>query len=101
MFVCREIKVIKVYIFSFNNPFRPGGCISEDADLMLRMWKEKRLTEFFGDTEHREVEDELDAEIKKSEHNDNCDVSDELMKRKYENSLRPKKQFSSLCCSVM
>ena len=99
MFVCREIKVIKVYIFSFNNPFRPGGCISEDADLMLRMWKEKRLTEFFDDTEHRDEEDEIDAKIKKSEHNDKCDGSDELIKRKDENSFRPK--ISSLCCSVM
>jgi hypothetical protein len=67
-------KSLKVYIFSFNNPFWPGGCISEDADLMLRMWKEERLTEFFDDTEHREEEDELDDEIKKSENNDNCDA---------------------------
>ena len=100
MFVCREIKVIKVYIFSFNNPFRPGGCISEDADLMLRMWKEKRLTEFF-ETENREEEDELDAQIKKNENKDKCDVSDELVKRKDGNSFRPKIQVSSLCCSVM
>ena len=91
----------KVDIFSFNNPFRPGGCISEDADLMLRMWKEKRLVEFFDDTEHREGEDELDAEIKKSENNDKFDVSDELKKRKYGNCLRPKKQVPSLCCSLM
>ena len=91
----------KVDIFSFNNPFRPGGCISEDADLMLRMWKEKRLAEFFDDTEHREEEDDLDAAIKKSENNDKCDVSDELMKRKDDHSFRPKKQVSTLCCSVM
>jgi hypothetical protein len=68
---------------------------------MLRMWKEKRLTELFDDTDHRDEEDELDDEIKKSENNDNCDVSDELVNRKDENSLRPKNQLSTLCCSVM
>ena len=88
----------KVDIFSFNNPFRPGGCISEDADLMLRMWKEKRLTEFFDDTEHREEEGELDAAMRKSDKND---MIDEQVNRKDENHKSTKKQFSSVCCSVM
>eukprot|EP00091_Calanus_sinicus_P006513 TRINITY_DN17198_c0_g1_i1.p1 TRINITY_DN17198_c0_g1~~TRINITY_DN17198_c0_g1_i1.p1 ORF type:complete len:155 (-),score=58.61 TRINITY_DN17198_c0_g1_i1:156-620(-) len=87
------------YDLNLENPFLPGGCVSEDADLMLRMWKEERLTEFFADTEHREEDDEPDAAIKKNVNNDKCDDSDEVVERKDEK--RPRKQFSTLCCSVM
>lgn len=31
----------------FPNPFLPGGSVSEDADLIVRMWKEGRLAEMY------------------------------------------------------
>eukprot|EP00092_Neocalanus_flemingeri_P021320 GFUD01023108.1.p1 GENE.GFUD01023108.1~~GFUD01023108.1.p1 ORF type:complete len:100 (+),score=34.53 GFUD01023108.1:67-366(+) len=34
--------------YGFANPFLPGGCLSDDADLMVKMWKEKRLSEMYG-----------------------------------------------------
>eukprot|EP00092_Neocalanus_flemingeri_P047923 GFUD01054490.1.p2 GENE.GFUD01054490.1~~GFUD01054490.1.p2 ORF type:complete len:108 (+),score=36.26 GFUD01054490.1:29-325(+) len=36
--------------YGFANPFLPGGCLSDDADLMVKMWKEKRLAEWYCQT---------------------------------------------------
>ena len=46
----------------FLNPFLPGGSVSEDADMMVRMWKEGRLEEVFQQTD-AEQGDEEDGEI--------------------------------------
>merc|ERR1712128_76410 len=48
--------------YGFPNPFQPEGLVSEDADRMIRMWKEDRLAEVF-EQEDVEQEDEEDPDI--------------------------------------
>ena len=48
--------------FGFPNPFQPGGSVSDDADIMVRMLKEGRLAEMFAQT-YAEHADEEDGEI--------------------------------------
>jgi hypothetical protein len=38
-------------LFGFPNPFQPGGSLSEDADLIVRMLKEGRLAEMSQQTD--------------------------------------------------
>ena len=48
--------------FGFPNPFQPDDFVSEDADMMVRMWKEGRLAEMFEQTD-AEQGDKEDGEI--------------------------------------
>ena len=48
--------------FCFPNPFQPGGSVSKDADMMVRMWKEGRLEEMLEQTDAEQADGE-DGEI--------------------------------------
>jgi len=95
--------------FGFSNPFQPGGCVNEDADMIIRMWKEKRLAEIFCPTTVTTEEDEKDGETfadNKNTDNNNTIVGfgkteDVRDKTNTELILSKKKKFQPPCCSVM
>ena len=79
--------------------------MSQDAGVILAMWREGRLAEVFkhGEEEEEKVEEsEDDSDVKDSEDKLKSDTKQHVVKREDEtDSVRCKKKFSSLCCSVM
>ena len=91
--------------FGFPNPFQPDDFVSEDADMMVRMWKEKRLAEMFHKTDaERDVEE--DGEIIEKEYKKDTTVvfvkKGEITVEKdiIKNKIKSVK-IEILCCSVM
>ena len=78
--------------------------MSEDADLIVKLWKEKRLSELYCQTvtEHEDEEDELDGEVKHNDNMETIDVSEGVVKNNSEfDSSRVKKKCRTLCCSIL
>eukprot|EP00092_Neocalanus_flemingeri_P019125 GFUD01020716.1.p1 GENE.GFUD01020716.1~~GFUD01020716.1.p1 ORF type:complete len:196 (-),score=59.56 GFUD01020716.1:146-733(-) len=102
--------------FGFSNPFQPGGCVSGDADLIVKMWKEERLSELYC---HKGTEqgDEEDGENTDRDHNKNGvetinangDFKNLTKADNFKNSApsenvkkkNKKEKFKSLCCSFL
>ena len=78
--------------------------MSDDADMIVKLWKEKRLSELYCQTvtEHEDEEDELDIEVKHNDNMENIDVREGVVKNDYEfDSSTVKKKCRTLCCSIL
>ena len=79
--------------------------MSQDAEVILAMWREGRLAEVFkhGEEEEEKVEEsEDDSDAENNEDKLKSDTEQHVVKREDKtDSVRFKKKFSSLCCSVM
>eukprot|EP00092_Neocalanus_flemingeri_P103633 GFUD01132646.1.p1 GENE.GFUD01132646.1~~GFUD01132646.1.p1 ORF type:complete len:115 (+),score=42.27 GFUD01132646.1:37-345(+) len=88
----------------WDNPFQPSGSVSEDADLMLKMWKEERLSELYCHTEVLLVgeKDEVDGEMKNIDNLEISDIGEGVVEQNEAfDSTRVKTKLMSLCCSIM
>ena len=76
-----------------ENPFRDGGSISLDADIMLKMWKENKLGQLYRNVENHDkiIIDEINEKEKRNEVN--C-IEDKVSALKNEEHV-------SKCCAVM
>ena len=96
-------------MFGFSNPFQPGGCVSEDGVLIVRMWKEERLAELYDKTVTEHGEEEGGEKIYKGPmRNENVHISSvenenvkETNRADNFKNMKKKEKFKSLCCSVM
>ena len=94
--------------FGFPNPFQPGGSVSEDADMMVRMWKEGRLAEMFeqtdaeqGDKEDGEILVQNQANIILDVNFEGCDDSKNDIKIGSYQIRKKKEKIEKLFCEVM
>jgi len=93
---------------SVENPFQPSGSVSVDADLMVRLWKERRLDMWTGEGGEEVVgreesdRDNVSSEPKYSEKEDKFNgvksVNDNITDHKKEENAIKKE---TNCCSIM
>ena len=79
--------------------------MSEDADMMVRMWKEKRLAEIFDKTDaKKQVEDDGDM-IEKEYKKDTTVVfvkkGEIIIEKDIIKNKNKREKIEKLCCSVM
>ena len=94
--------------FGFPNPFQPGGRVSEDADMMVRMWMEGRLEEVFqqtdaeqGDEEDGEILVQNQANIIQDGNIERCEETKTNIKTGSYQIKKKKEKMKKLLCSVM
>eukprot|EP00092_Neocalanus_flemingeri_P000291 GFUD01000311.1.p1 GENE.GFUD01000311.1~~GFUD01000311.1.p1 ORF type:complete len:223 (-),score=87.90 GFUD01000311.1:105-773(-) len=120
----RWSKLSRPPYLGWDNPFSPTGSVSQDADIIVRFWKEKRLSrmycdlleeEEFNETEEEEFnEDEEEefneagekvytAETMENEHKKTKQEKEIVhmidIKEKIEINSEPEK-FQTICCSI-
>jgi hypothetical protein len=95
-----------------SNPFHPSGCVSEDADLIVRRWRERRLSGLYrvlDDTETKQ--DDTDSDEVKTVNGQNYSISSESnnlntinlhkSEKTPKSEVKPKKFQLPPCCCVM
>ena len=93
--------------FGFPNPFLPGGQVNEEADLIVRLWTEGRLAEFFNkvnySTDHSEIEvEQKQCKETKKETKVVSNIAEEVNKTKQNGNQKKKKEkFRKFCCIIM
>eukprot|EP00092_Neocalanus_flemingeri_P018781 GFUD01020339.1.p1 GENE.GFUD01020339.1~~GFUD01020339.1.p1 ORF type:complete len:143 (-),score=57.55 GFUD01020339.1:271-699(-) len=92
----------------WDNPFLPSGCVSTDADLIVRLWKERRLDQLYC---KEGLESDRDQGGKESGNSSNGlkddktklvpgnDNKEEL--RNLPAGQAKKTKFKENCCSIM
>ena len=79
-----------------DNPFRPHGSISEDAETIMQLWKENRLEKWGKMTiVQKDNNNVFDANGLKTIQN-----SEDQIKQN-ENKVQPKKVKTSNCCFII
>merc|ERR1711915_123635 len=76
-----------------ENPFRDGGSISLEADIMLKMWKENKLGELYRNIENHDKNNIEEVNEKENSNEVNC-MEDVVSTSKTEGHV-------SKCCAVM
>ena len=94
--------------FGFPNPFLPGGQVSEEADLIVRLWTEGRLAEFFNkvnessdESETIEIEQRGCKESKKEAKVVFVGADEVDQDKRNGNQKKKKEKFQNLCCTMM
>jgi len=104
----RWSKLSRPPYLGWDNPFSPTGSISQDADLIVRFWKEKKLSNMYCEI----LEEDEVIEIKEIEDSTNTMIEDHKNGQKEsetfriiesnkerDNNSEPEK-FKTSCCSI-
>lgn len=112
--LARWSKLSRPPYLGWDNPFSPTGSVSQDADLIVRFWKEKKLSKMYCDIleeeemaviEEAETPDIQEREMEKSVESVDEEVDMQLkldiMDRRemLEVKAEPEK-FKANCCSI-
>jgi len=84
-----------------ENPFLMGGPVWQDADLVIKMWKEGRITEVFTYEYKEDMKEENCGEEILDRKKKVIDKESPNNRENTTDNHRFKKNISSLCCSVM
>ena len=89
----------------WDNPFLPSGCVSVDADLIVRLWRERRLDQFYA---KEGIESENDEGGKVSERRSNGveddgtkAVTGDVTKVELPTAKAKNAKLKGSCCSIM